>query len=99
MSNERSGRYKKLKHALVSESKPVEFRYRYDLVVAHRWMQVAILLAWCVLDGSRTHRDTGKATLIRPQIDSRMESQLRFPNGTEAHVICDMLRQGCLIHS
>ena len=32
-----------------------------------------------------------KAKLIRPQVDYRMESLLRFPGGTEAHVICDML--------
>jgi predicted dehydrogenase len=32
-----------------------------------------------------------KARLARPQVDSRMESQLRFPNGAEARVICDML--------
>jgi predicted dehydrogenase len=32
-----------------------------------------------------------KARLVRPQVDSRMESQLRFPNRAEAHVICDML--------
>jgi predicted dehydrogenase len=32
-----------------------------------------------------------KARLVRPQVDSRMESQLRFPSGVEASVVCDML--------
>jgi hypothetical protein len=32
-----------------------------------------------------------RAKLVKPQVDSRMESQLRFPSGAEARVVCDML--------
>ncbi len=67
-------------------------RYRYDLAGG------ALMDAGCYpvslvryLMGAEPKVVSAKAKLIKPQVDSRMESQLRFPNGTEAHVICDML--------
>ncbi|MBC7877403.1 MAG: Gfo/Idh/MocA family oxidoreductase [Anaerolineales bacterium] len=32
-----------------------------------------------------------KARLVKPQVDSRMESQLNFPNGIQTNIVCDML--------
>src|SRR5258706_885874 len=67
-------------------------RYRYDLAGG------ALMDAGCYpvslvryLMGAEPKVVSAKAKLIKPQVDSRMESQLRFTNGTEAHVICDML--------
>jgi len=34
---------------------------------------------------------SAKAKLLKPDIDSRMEADLKFPNGVQAHVVCDML--------
>ena len=34
---------------------------------------------------------SAKAKLIKPDVDSRIEVDLKFPNGIDARVVCDML--------
>jgi len=67
-------------------------RYRYDLAGGAQ-MDAGCYPVSLVrfLVGEEPTVTWAKAKLIRPQVDSRMESQLSFPNGTEAHVMCDML--------
>src|SRR6185369_9194443 len=67
-------------------------RYRYDLAGGAQMDAGCYPISMVrFLMGAEPIVTEAKARLIRPQVDSRMESQLRFPNGTEAHVICDML--------
>jgi predicted dehydrogenase len=67
-------------------------RYRYDLAGGAQ-MDAGCYPVSMVryLVGEEPTVTWAKARLIRPQVDSRMESELHFPNGTEARVICDML--------
>jgi len=67
-------------------------RYRYDLAGGAQ-MDAGCYPVSMVrfLMGEEPTVTNAKARLIKPQVDSRMESQLSFPNGVEAHVTCDML--------
>lgn len=67
-------------------------RYRYDLAGGAQ-MDAGCYPVSLVryLMGEEPIVAEAKAKLIRPQVDYRMESLLRFPGGAEAHVICDML--------
>ncbi len=67
-------------------------RYRYDLAGGAQ-MDAGCYPVSMVrfLMGEEPVVTHAKARLVRPQVDSRMESQLRFPAGAEARVICDML--------
>ena len=67
-------------------------RYRYDLAGGAQ-MDAGCYPVSLVrfLVGEEPTVTSAKARLIRPQVDSRMESQLSFPSGVEAHVTCDML--------
>lgn len=67
-------------------------RYRYDLAGGAQ-MDAGCYPVSLVrfLVGEEPAVTQAAAKVVRPQVDSRMESWLRFPNGTEAHVICDML--------
>jgi predicted dehydrogenase len=67
-------------------------RYRYDLAGGAQ-MDAGCYPVSMVrfLMGEEPTVIHAKARLVRPQVDSRMESRLRFPGGAEADVICDML--------
>jgi predicted dehydrogenase len=67
-------------------------RYRYDLAGGAQ-MDAGCYPVSMVrfLMGEEPTVIAAKAKLVKPQVDSRMESQLRFPGGAEARVICDML--------
>ncbi|MBL8080558.1 MAG: Gfo/Idh/MocA family oxidoreductase [Anaerolineales bacterium] len=67
-------------------------RYRYDLAGGAQ-MDAGCYPVSLVryLMGEEPIVTEAKAKLIRPQVDSRMESLLRFPGGAEARVICNML--------
>ncbi len=67
-------------------------RYRYDLAGGAQMDAGCYPISMVrFLMGEEPVVTHAKARLVRPQVDSRMESQLRFPNGAEARVICDML--------
>lgn len=67
-------------------------RYRYDLAGGAQ-MDAGCYPVSLVryLMGEEPIVTEAKAKLIRPQVDSRVESQLSFPSGAEARVVCDML--------
>jgi predicted dehydrogenase len=67
-------------------------RYRYDLAGGAQ-MDAGCYPVSMVrfLMGEEPTVIAAKAKLVKPQVDSRMESQLRFPAGAEARVVCDML--------
>jgi predicted dehydrogenase len=67
-------------------------RYRYDLAGGAQ-MDAGCYPVSMVrfLMGEEPVVTYAKARLARPQVDSRMESQMHFPGGAEARVICDML--------
>jgi predicted dehydrogenase len=67
-------------------------RYRYDLAGG------ALMDAGCYpvsmvryLMGLEPKVIGAKAKLIKPQVDSRMEATLEFPNGVTGRILCDML--------
>ncbi len=67
-------------------------RFRYDLAGG------ALMDAGCYplslvrfLMGAEPEATRAKAKLIRPDVDSRMEADIKFPNGVNARVVCDML--------
>ncbi len=67
-------------------------RYRYDLAGG------ALMDAGCYplslvrfLVGAEPTVISAKARLIKPDMDSRVEADLKFPNDIDAHVVCDML--------
>src|ERR1041384_6712968 len=67
-------------------------RYRYDLAGG------ALMDAGCYpvsmiryLMGSEPQVVRAKAKLIKPDVDSRMEADLLFPNGATGRIACDML--------
>jgi predicted dehydrogenase len=67
-------------------------RYRYDLAGGAQMDAGCYPISMVrFLMGEEPVVTSAKARLVRPQVDSRMESQLRFPSGAEARVICDML--------
>lgn len=43
------------------------------------------------LVGSEPTVTSAKAKLVRPQVDSRIEADLQFPNDVSGHIVCDML--------
>ena len=45
----------------------------------------------CFLMDAEPEVVRAKAKLIRPDVDSRMEADIKFPNGVDARVVCDML--------
>jgi len=67
-------------------------RYRYELAGG------ALMDTGCYpislvrfLLGLEPKVTAAKAKLVRPQVDSRMEAELSFPNNISAHIVCDML--------
>jgi predicted dehydrogenase len=67
-------------------------RYRYDLAGG------ALMDAGCYplsmvryLIGTEPRVVSARAKLIKPEVDSRMEAMLEFPDGITGHVLCDML--------
>ena len=67
-------------------------RYRYELAGGAQ-MDAGCYPVSLVrfLVGEEPTVTQAKARLIKPQVDSRMEAQLRFPNGIQATIVCDML--------
>jgi len=67
-------------------------RFRYDLAGG------ALMDAGCYpislvrfLTGTEPTVTHAKARTIKPQVDSRIEADLNFPNDINAHIVCDML--------
>lgn len=67
-------------------------RYRYDLAGG------ALMDAGCYpismvryLMGGEPQVVSAKARLIKPDVDSRMEADMLFPNGATGRIVCDML--------
>lgn len=71
---------------------PSNIRFRYDLAGG------SLMDAGCYpvsltryLIGAEPEVLSAKAKLFRPNVDSRMEADLRFPNDIQARIVCDML--------
>lgn len=71
---------------------PSNIRFRYDLGGG------SLMDAGCYpvsltryLMGAEPEVLNAKAKLFRPNVDSRMEADLKFPNGVQARIACDML--------
>lgn len=71
---------------------PSNIRFRYDLAGG------SLMDAGCYpvsltryLIGAEPQVLSAKAKLFRPNVDSRMEADLRFPNDIKARIVCDML--------
>lgn len=71
---------------------PSNIRFRYDLAGG------SLMDAGCYpvsltryLIGAEPQVLSAKAKLFRPNVDSRMEADLRFPNDIQARIVCDML--------
>lgn len=71
---------------------PSNIRFRYDLAGG------ALMDAGCYpvslvryLMNAEPEVLNAKAKLFRPNVDSRMEADLKFPNGVQARIVCDML--------
>ncbi len=71
---------------------PGNIRYRYNLAGG------ALMDAGCYpislvrfLMEAEPSVMEAKAKLIRPQVDSRIEADLQFPNEVNAHIVCDLL--------
>lgn len=78
---------------------PSNIRFRYDLAGG------SLMDAGCYpvsltryLIGAEPEVLSAKAKLFRPNVDSRMEADLRFPNDIQARIVCDMLSSR-LFHS
>src|SRR5690349_8040198 len=67
-------------------------RYQYDLAGGAQMDAGCYPISMVrFLTGEEPKVVAAKAKLVKPQIDSRMESQLRFPSGAEARITCEML--------
>jgi predicted dehydrogenase len=71
---------------------PSNIRYRYDLSGG------ALMDTGCYpvslvrfLAGTEPLVTRAKPKMFKPQVDSRMEADLTFPNDIRAHIVCDML--------
>ena len=71
---------------------PSDIRFRYDLAGG------ALMDAGCYpvsliryLLEMEPQVISANAKLYKSEVDSRMEADLQFPNGIEAHIVCDML--------
>ena len=71
---------------------PSNIRFRYDLAGG------SLMDAGCYpvsltryLIGAEPQVLSAKAKLFRPNVDSRMEAELKFPNDIQARIVCDML--------
>ena len=71
---------------------PSNIRFRYDLAGG------SLMDAGCYpvsltryLIGAEPEVLSAKAKLFRPNVDSRMEAELKFPNDIQARIVCDML--------
>ncbi|MBI2333440.1 MAG: Gfo/Idh/MocA family oxidoreductase [Chloroflexi bacterium] len=71
---------------------PSNIRFRYDLGGG------ALMDAGCYplsltryLMGAEPEVLSAKAKQFKPNVDSRMEAELKFPNGVRARILCDML--------
>jgi predicted dehydrogenase len=71
---------------------PSNIRFRYDLAGG------SLMDAGCYpvslvryLMGAEPEVLSAKAKQVRPNVDSRMEAELMFPNGLQAHIVSDML--------
>lgn len=71
---------------------PSNIRYNYSLAGG------ALMDSGCYpislvrfLAGTEPTVTNAEAKLFKPQVDSRMEAQLSFPNHIKAHIVCDML--------
>jgi len=71
---------------------PSNIRFRYELAGG------ALMDAGCYpislvryLMDAEPEVIRAKSKLLRPDVDSRTEADLKFPNGVDAHVVCDML--------
>lgn len=71
---------------------PSNIRFRYDLAGGALMDSgcYPVSLVRFLLD-AEPEVVNAKAKLIKPNVDSRMEANLKFPNNIEAHVVCDML--------
>lgn len=71
---------------------PSNIRFRYDLAGG------SLMDAGCYpvslvryLMGEEPEVVGAKAKEYKPDVDSRMEAELKFPNGARGHIVCDML--------